>query len=110
MQVIAYNEAPVTFSGGDPLTQPRELERLTARIKHELGYNIWCYTGYTWEQISKRAELMAVMRNIDALVDSPFILAERNTKLRFRGSNNQRIINVPATLKSGNITLWHDDD
>ncbi len=110
MQVIAYNEAPVTFSGGDPLAQPRELERLTARIKHELGYNIWCYTGYTWEQISKRAELMEVMRNIDALVDSPFILAERNTKLRFRGSNNQRIINVPATLKSGNITLWHDDD
>ena len=52
---------------------------------------------------------MAVMRNIDALVDSPFILAERNTKLRFRGSNNQRIINVPATLKSGKLTLWHDD-
>ena len=110
MRLLANQEAPVTFGGVYPLAQPLELERLTARIKHELGYNIWCYTGYTWEQISKRAELMAVMRNIDALVDSPFILAERNTKLRFRGSNNQRIINVPATLKSGNITLWHDDD
>lgn len=108
MEVIAYNEAPVTFSGGDPLAQPLELEALTKRIKNELGYNIWCYTGYTWEQIEKRPELMAVMRNIDVLVDSPFVLAQRDTKLRFRGSHNQRIINVPATLKTHNITLWHD--
>lgn len=108
MEVIAYNEAPVTFSGGDPLAQPQALEALTRRIKAELGYNIWCYTGYTWEQIIHIPELMAVMQNIDVLVDSPFILAERDTKLRFRGSHNQRLINVPATLATGNITLWHD--
>lgn len=108
MEVIAYNEAPVTFSGGDPLAQPKALETLTKRIKNELGYNIWCYTGYTWEQIERRPELMNVMRNIDVLVDSPFVLAQRDTKLRFRGSCNQRIINVPATLKTHNITLWHD--
>ena len=108
MEVIAYNEAPVTFSGGDPLAQPVELEALTRRIKQELGYNMWCYTGYTWEEIVERPELMAVMRNIDVLVDSRFILEQRDTKLRFRGSHNQRIIDVGATLAKGTVTLWSD--
>ena len=108
MEVIAYNEAPVTFSGGDPLAQPEPLARLISRIKRELGYNIWCYTGYTWEAIERNPSLMAVMRNIDVLVDSPFILDQRNTKLRFRGSNNQRLIDVKETIAHGTLTLWHD--
>ena len=95
-------------SGGDPLAQPVELEKLTSRIKRELGYNIWCYTGYTWEAIERNPSLMAVMRNIDVLVDSPFILDQRNTKLRFRGSNNQRLIDVKETIAHGTLTLWHD--
>ena len=80
---------------------------LVRRVKTELGLNIWCYTGYTWEQIVKRPELMAVMKYIDVLVDSPFVLAERDTSLRFRGSRNQRLIDVPHTLQKGNhITLY----
>ena len=51
MQVIAYNEAPVTLSGGDPLLQPDGTRALIHRIKRELGYNVWCFTGYTWEEI-----------------------------------------------------------
>ena len=51
MDVIAYNELPVTLSGGDPLFHPEQVAQLTARIKDELGYNIWLYTGFTWEQI-----------------------------------------------------------
>lgn len=108
MEVIAYNEAPVTFSGGDPLAQPEPLAHLVSRIKQELGYNIWCYTGYTWEQVIKQPRLMSVVSNIDVLVDSPFILDQRNTALRFRGSNNQRLIDVQATLKNRAVTLWHD--
>jgi len=108
MQVITYNEAAVTFSGGDPLAQPEALAVLASRIKSETGYNIWCYTGYTWEQIVQQSELMEVMKHIDVLVDSPFVLAERDTKLRFRGSHNQRLIDVPATLATGVITMWSD--
>ncbi len=108
MEVIAYNEAPVTFSGGDPLAQPVPLAQLVKRIKKELGYNIWCYTGYTWDQVMQHPQLMEVVKHIDVLVDSPFILNQRNTKLRFRGSNNQRLIDVQATLKNHAITLWHD--
>ncbi|MBQ7689769.1 MAG: anaerobic ribonucleoside-triphosphate reductase activating protein [Muribaculaceae bacterium] len=95
---IAYNEAPLTLSGGDPLAQPLALLELVRRVKNELELNIWCYTGYTWEQIVSRPELMAVMHYIDVLVDSPFVLAERDTSLRFRGSRNQRLIDVPRTL------------
>ena len=108
MEVIAYNEAPVTFSGGDPLAQPKPLAHLVKRIKHELGYNVWCYTGYTWEQVKQQPQLMEAVKNIDVLVDSPFKIAERDTKLRFRGSHNQRLIDVQATLKNEKLTLWND--
>jgi anaerobic ribonucleoside-triphosphate reductase activating protein len=108
MEVIAYNEAPVTFSGGDPLAQAVPLAHLIDRIKSELGYNVWCYTGYTWEQVRQKADLMSAVRQLDVLVDSPFIMDERNTKLRFRGSNNQRLIDVQATLAQGEIVKWND--
>lgn len=98
LEVVADNEAPVTLSGGDPLMQAPAVARLAERIKSQLGYNIWCYTGYTWEQIVGRPDLMAVMRHIDVLVDGPFVLDRRDTTLRFRGSDNQRIIDVPAAL------------
>ena len=108
MDIIAYNEAPVTFSGGDPLAQAQPLALLINRIKQELGYNVWCYTGYTWQQVMQQPQLMAVVRQLDVLVDSPFLLAERDTKLRFRGSRNQRLIDVQATLSQGHIVEWND--
>ncbi len=103
MEIIAFNESPVTFSGGDPLFQPEAVASLAARIKRELGYNIWCYSGYTWEQIEKQPRLMAVMQHIDVLVDGPFVMAERDLDIIFRGSRNQRIIDVPATLQQGTV-------
>lgn len=108
MDIIAYNEAPVTFSGGDPLAQAQPLALLINRIKQELGYNVWCYTGYTWQQVTQQPQLMAVVRHLDVLVDSPFLMAERDTKLRFRGSRNQRLIDVQATLSQGHIVEWND--
>lgn len=106
MQVIAYNEAPVTLSGGDPLQQPDGTRELIHRIKQELGYNIWCFTGYTWEEIMKDSKLSAVVRELDVLVDGPFIQAQRDISLRFRGSRNQRLIDVQRTLTTGQVTLW----
>ena len=108
MDIIAYNEAPVTFSGGDPLAQAQPLALLINRIKKELDYNVWCYTGYTWQQVMQQPQLMAVVRQLDVLVDSPFLMAERDTKLRFRGSRNQRLIDVQATLSQGHIVEWND--
>jgi anaerobic ribonucleoside-triphosphate reductase activating protein len=106
MQVIAYNEAPVTLSGGDPLQQPDGTRDLISRIKHELGYNVWCYTGYTWEEIVNDPKLFKVVQELDVLVDGPFKMAERDISLRFRGSRNQRLIDVQRTLATGVLTLW----
>ncbi len=106
MQVIAYNEAPVTLSGGDPLQQPGGVRALIHRIKSELGYNVWCYTGYTWEQIVNDPKLLDVVKELDVLVDGPFLIAERDITLRFRGSRNQRLIDVPRTLATDVLTLW----
>ncbi len=101
MEIIAYNEAPVTFSGGDPMFQAEAVASLAARIKRELGYNIWCYTGYTWEQILEQPRLMAVARNVDVIVDGRFVMAQRDLDIIFRGSRNQRIIDVAASLQAG---------
>ena len=106
MQVIAYNEAPVTLSGGDPLQQPAGTRDLIHRIKQELGYNVWCFTGYTWEEIMGNPVLLDTVRELDVLVDGPFVQAERDISLRFRGSRNQRLIDVQRTLATGNVTLW----
>ena len=106
MQVIAYNEAPVTLSGGDPLQQPDGTRELIHRIKQELGYNVWCFTGYTWDEIMKDSKRSAVVRELDVLVDGPFIQAQRDISLRFRGSRNQRLIDVQRTLATGTLTLW----
>ncbi len=106
MQVIAYNEAPVTLSGGDPLQQPVGTRALIHRIKQELGYNVWCFTGYTWEEIMADPKLLEVVQELDVLVDGPFVLGERDISLRFRGSRNQRLIDVQRTLATGVLTLW----
>ena len=108
MEIITYNEAPVTFSGGDPLVQAEPLAHLVERIKRETGYNVWCYTGYTWEQVKQQPQLMKVVKQLDVLVDSPFLMAERDTKLRFRGSSNQRLIDVQRSLTTNEVILWND--
>ena len=100
MAVIAYNEAPVTLSGGDPLQQPDGTRALIRRIKQELGYNVWCYTGYSWEEIAANPKLLEVVQELDVLVDGPFVQTERDISLRFRGSRNQRLIDVQRTLAS----------
>ena len=100
LAVIRYNEFPVTFTGGDPFFQVEGVTQLALRIKQELNYNIWCYTGYLWEQLLNHPEFMPLLHTIDVLVDGPFILAQRDLSLLFRGSRNQRIIDVQQSLKT----------
>ncbi len=103
LKIIDYNDFNVTFSGGDPFFQVEEVTQLARRIKSELGKNIWCYTGYFWENIVDNPRFRPLLETIDVLVDSPFILSQRDISLRFRGSSNQRIIDVKKTLKFGTI-------
>ena len=103
MAVIRYNEFPVTFSGGDPFFQVAKVTELAHQIKQQTGYNIWCYTGYLWEDLLKHPEFMPLIQQVDVIVDGPFILARRDISLLFRGSSNQRIIDVQQSLATGTV-------
>lgn len=102
-------ELPVTFSGGDPLLQHQELKHLASILK-EQAINIWCYTGYQFEDILQNRQLLDTVALMDVLVDGPFIQNLRNKSLRFKGSENQRLIDIPRTLASGKVVLWTDDE
>lgn len=97
MRVIRYNRFPVTFSGGDPLYQAEELLPLARQIKAE-GLDLWCYTGFVYEQICDQSPYKELLEYVDVLVEGPFVeaLKPEGPALRFRGSSNQRFI-CPAT-------------
>ena len=100
----------ITYLGGEPLdprNQPGLLE-LSRRIKARFPEkSIWCFTGYVWEKLPMvdgvTEELISYC---DVLVDGPFIAAQKNLSLHFRGSENQRLIDIPKTLASGQVVLW----
>ena len=93
MRRIIDNDFNVTFSGGDPLYQLHPLTTLARAIK-AAGKTIWCYTGFIYEDLLADSRFDEILSLIDVLVDGPFILALRDTDLRFRGSSNQRIISL----------------
>lgn len=95
MEVIkADTISNVSFSGGDPFFQVEAFTELARRIKTETSKTIWCWTGFTIEQIRADEHLAMLLPYIDTLVDGPFILEQRDTTLLFRGSPNQRIIHL----------------
>lgn len=97
MEVIEENGFNVTFTGGDPLYQAAAIVPLAEEIRRR-GYTIWCYTGFTLEQLRDNEEApegsARLLQLIDVLVDGPYIAALRDPGLRFRGSSNQRIIHL----------------
>lgn len=88
----------VTFSGGEPFLQPAPLAEV-ARAVHQLGLNVWSYTGFTLEQLQKRTDAHQLLDEVDVLVDGPYVEALRDLTLRFRGSSNQRILNLVELRK-----------
>lgn len=94
----------ITFSGGDPLYQPKPLTEIARKAK-EQGLSVWCYTGACFEELiaADDGDVMEFLRFVDVLVDGPFLLEQRTLELPFRGSRNQRLINVPLSLKEGEI-------
>ncbi|MBO8474059.1 MAG: anaerobic ribonucleoside-triphosphate reductase activating protein [Bacteroidetes bacterium] len=93
MEVIKSDEfSNVSFSGGDPFYQVEGFMELAKRIKAETNKTIWCWTGFTYEEILADKKLSMMLPYIDVLVDGPFIEAKKDKDLLFRGSSNQRII------------------
>ncbi len=94
----------VTFSGGEPFCQSEPLAYLAKELKKR-NYHVMCYSGYTFEQLCEMSKsnnhIKELLDNIDILVDGPFILKERSLELRFRGSRNQRLIDVKESLAAG---------
>lgn len=90
----------ITFSGGEPFLQPAPLADL-ARAAHSLGLDVWSYTGFTLEELEKRTDAQQLLNEVDMLVDGPYVEALRDLTLRFRGSSNQRIIDLNE-LRKGN--------
>ena len=96
----------ITFSGGEPFLQADELFKLAKKLKED-GYEIASYTGFTFEELlangtQEQRDLLSVL---DVLIDGPFILSERTLDLSFRGSSNQRILNVQESLRVGKAVL-----
>ena len=103
--ILADPFADVTFSGGDPMFQPVGFAALARAIKERSGKNIWCYTGYLFEDLLKNTRQKELLEYIDVLVDGRFVEVLKDESLRFRGSSNQRIIDVQASLSSGTTVL-----
>ncbi len=103
----------ITFSGGDPMYQPYACNEIAAYSKKK-GFNIWVYTGFTFEELmnmSKKDPIyLKFLENVDVLVDGRFILEERDLSLLFRGSRNQRLIDIPKTLEKGEIVLLDENE
>ena len=90
----------VTFSGGEPFAQAAGYAKLAKQLKTQ-GYEVASYSGYTFEQLLEGTDdQRELLGTIDVLIDGPFIQAEKSLELSFRGSRNQRILDVPASLKA----------
>lgn len=99
-EVLSRNLKRVTFSGGEPFVQAEACYRI-AKVLKEHGYVLWSYTGYTMDALLRHRDpyVRKFLEQLDILIDGRFVLAERSIAILFRGSKNQRIIDVPKSLK-----------
>lgn len=113
MEEIEKNKllAGVTFSGGEPFCQPEGFVELGRRVR-EIGLNITVFTGYTLEQLEEMAQdspaVGELLELTDILIDGLYVQDLRDLTLQFRGSSNQRVIDMNETRNSGEIAIWHD--
>lgn len=85
----------LTFCGGEPFVQPRACLEISRRVREELGWDVWSFSGFTYEIIKEHGgDAFEFLKSLDALIDGPFILSQRDLSLRFRGSRNQRLLHL----------------
>ena len=99
----------VTLSGGDPFFQPIAALEI-AKYAHSLGLNVWCYAGFTFEELlDEDIAKKEFLKNIDVLIDGRFEIAKKSLACKFRGSTNQRIIDVTKSLENNKVVLYYED-
>lgn len=96
----------LTLIGGEPMEHPKELKEIVEKIKSEVDKTIWIYSGFTYEKILEDEDKLALLKECDILVDGLFIEKELDLSLRFRGSRNQRVIDIQKSLANGEVTIW----
>ena len=106
---LKYHDG-ITFSGGDPMYQADACYEIARHAKQK-GLNIWCYTGFTYEELLalNNEDINNFLSVIDVLVDGRFVMAERSLSLLFRGSSNQRLIDMNETRKQNKIVLFDEE-
>ncbi len=97
----------ITLSGGDPMFQVEVLKVMLPQIK-DMDLNVWMYSGEIYENLIRDKDFMDIRQYIDVLVDGRFVLRNLDLKLKYRGSTNQRLIDVPKTIEEKNIVLWSE--
>lgn len=113
LDIIDYNGYGVTLSGGDPFYQSEDIVPLAKALK-ERGLSLWAFTGFTLEELlslAAPAGARELLEYVDVLVDGPFIASQRDTSLLFRGSSNQRLLDLAAMRRhnDGELRLWSPD-
>ncbi len=114
-ELLSYLRDPrvtgLTVLGGEPFQNTNGLIPLLKKVREEIKKSIWIYSGYTWEEIQEDEKRKELLQLADVLVDGRFVDALKDPMLRFRGSSNQRVINVPASLAAGQIILlWNEEE
>lgn len=85
----------LTFCGGEPFVQPKACKEIADFVRNELGWDVWSFSGFVYEAIKEHGgEAWEFLKSLDALIDGPFILSQRDLSLRFRGSKNQRLLHL----------------
>lgn len=107
LKASSYHDG-ITLSGGDPMCQAEACSEIAVFCKKN-NIGVWCYTGYTYEELVTKAKtnckIMELLKNIDVLIDGKFVLEKKSMDVKFRGSTNQRIIDVPRSLKEQKTIL-----
>ena len=100
-------QAGLTFCGGEPFVQAKACKEIADWARKELNWNIWSFSGFTYEIIKEYGkEPWELLKSLDALIDGPFILSKKDLSLRFRGSNNQRLL----YLELGTGKMWRNHE
>ncbi|KRM10752.1 anaerobic ribonucleotide reductase activator protein [Paucilactobacillus suebicus DSM 5007 = KCTC 3549] len=99
----------LTLLGGEPFLNTQVCIKLCKRVREEFGHDkdIWSWTGYNWDELLQESDdKLELLSLLDILVDGRFLIDKKDLTLQFRGSSNQRIINVPESLKNGDVVIW----